>query len=127
MQGRMVSLDHIEHDILRVKFKDPRIHVAINCASKSCPPLLNEPYEGQTLEDQLDQQAKNFINSGKYNFLKGDTLFISMIFKWFKEDFSDQPLLFIRQYASTDLKKSLGTQSGDIKINYLEYNWALNR
>lgn len=125
--GRTVSLDHIEHDILRPKFKDPRVHFAMNCAAKSCPPLLNEPYEGRTLETQLDNQAKKFINDKKKTFIKGDTLFISKIFKWFKGDFSNNPLLFIKRYASEDLKEKLNSSGKNIKINYLNYDWSLNR
>ena len=127
LQGRTVSLDHIEHDILRPKFKDPRVHFAINCASKSCPPLRNEPYEGKTLENQLDDQARKFINDKKNNFIKEDTLFTSKIFKWFKEDFSNNPLLFIKRHASKELKEKLNSAGNNIKIYYLDYDWSLNR
>ena len=127
LQGRRVSLDYIEHDILRPEFKDPRVHFAINCASKSCPSLLNEPYESSILESQLDNQAKKFINDPKNTFFKGDTLFISKIFQWFKKDFSDNPLLFIQQYASIKLKEKFNLQKGSMTIRYLDYDWSLNR
>lgn len=127
LQERMVSLDHIEHGILRPEFKDARVHFAINCASKSCPELLNEPYEGSTLEEQLNSTAKKFINNKKHNFIRDDTLFISKIFKWFKDDFSDNPLLFIKRYASNKLKEKLNSHGDNIKITYLEYDWSLNR
>ncbi len=127
LQGTAVSLDHIEHDILRPEFKDPRVHFAINCASKSCPPLLNQPFEGNTLEYQLDDQAKRFINNPKNTFFKGDTLFVSKIFKWFKEDFSDNPIIFIRQHASSELKEKLTLQKKNITLRYLDYDWSLNR
>ncbi len=125
-QGK-VSLDHIEHNILRPVFKDPRVHFAINCASKGCPPLLEKPYEGEILDSQLDQQARSFINNPKRNRVKGDTLFISKIFKWFKEDFSDNPLRFIQTYAGRDLKSDIQSAGASIKISYLEYDWTLNR
>ena len=127
LRNRIVSLDHIEHDILRPKFKDPRVHFAINCASKSCPPLLDEPYEGKTLEGQLDTQTKKFINDKKNTFIKGDTLFISKIFKWFKKDFSDNPVLFIKRYASAELKEKLKFYGENINLSYLNYDWTLNR
>jgi hypothetical protein len=127
LQGRTVSLDHIEHDILRPKFKDPRVHFAINCASKSCPRLRDEPYDGETLDDQLDDQAREFINDKKNNFIKEDTLFTSKIFKWFKKDFSDNLLLFIKRYASEGLKEKLNSSGENIKISYLNYDWSLNR
>ena len=127
LHGKTISLDHIEHKILRPGFKDPRVHFAINCASKSCPRLRNEPYEGETLENQLDDQASVFINDKKNTFIKGDNLFISKIFKWFEKDFSGNPLLFIRRYAHKELKEKFDSANENIKINYLNYDWTLNR
>ncbi len=127
LQGKTVSLDYIEHDILRPVFKDPRMHFAINCASKSCPRLREEPYEGDILEDQLTDQASGFINDKRHTFIKGDTLYISKIFKWFEADFSDNPLLFIKTYASDELKQRLTPPGKPLKINYLNYDWTLNR
>lgn len=127
LQGKTVSLDHIEHDILRPEFKDPRIQFAINCAAKSSPALLDRPYEGDTLETQLDEQTKKFINDKKFNFLKGDTLFISKIFKWFEADFSDNPIFFIRTHAQGELKEKLLASEGKMTIRYLNYDWSLNR
>ncbi len=127
LNARTVSLDYIEHEILRPKFKDPRVHFAINCASKSCPKLLDKPYEGSILEDQLDAQAREFINDKKNNFIKQDTLYISKIFKWFKEDFNDNPLSFIKRYADKDLKEALISSTDKLKIAYLHYEWSLNR
>lgn len=124
-----VSLDHIEHDILRPRFKDARVHFAINCASKSCPPLLDEPYEGATLENQLDRQARQFINQQKNVFLKANTLFVSPIFKWFEDDFAAGPLAFIRHHAESPLRQALdqAAAKGDIRFEYLNYDWTLNR
>lgn len=127
LDGQTVSLDTIEHDFLRPRFKDPRIHFAINCASKGCPPLLNQPYEGETLEVQLNTMTRAFINDPKRTFLKGNTLFVSKIFKWFEEDFNDAPLLFIRQYADAEFKKELDGAGPKIKLSYLDYDWTLNR
>jgi hypothetical protein len=125
--GQTISLDTIEHDFLRPIFKDPRVHFAINCASKGCPPLLNQPYEGKTLEVQLDTMTRAFINDTRQTFLKDNTLFVSKIFKWFEQDFNDAPLLFIRQYADTELKKELDRAGPNIKLSYLDYDWTLNR
>ncbi len=126
LQGRRVNLDYIEHEVLRPRFKDPRVHFAINCASKSCPPLRYEPYEAEKLESQLNDQAHQFINNPKHNYVKENKLFLSKIFDWFKDDFNDNPLLFVKQFADDDLKETLNKNSNP-KINYLEYNWALNR
>lgn len=127
LNARTVSLDYIEHEILRPKFKDPRVHFAINCASKSCPKLLNKPYEGSILESQLDDQARDFINDKKNNYIKQDTLYISKIFKWFKEDFNDNPLSFIKRYADKDFKEALMSSNDKLNIAYLHYEWSLNR
>jgi len=85
--GRKVSLDNIEHDILRKQFAEPRIHFAINCASTSCPPLRFEPYRGEALEAQLDDAARAFINRQENAWMRGDVLFLSKIFDWYREDF----------------------------------------
>jgi len=127
LNGRTVTLDHIEHEILRPQFKDPRVHVAINCASKGCPPLRSEPYEPETLEAQLDEQARAFINSPRFNRFKEGTLYLSRIFKWFKEDFNDNPLPFVRQYAAPPLAHHLSGTGQDIRISYLDYDWSLNQ
>lgn len=127
LNGRTVTLDYIEHEILRPRFKDPRVHAAINCASKSCPKLLNIPYEPDTLESQLNLQARDFVNNPKKNLYVNNTLFLSKIFKWFEDDFGDNPINFIRRYAEGSLKKTLDNAGQDIRIEYLEYDWSLNQ
>ncbi|WDP93231.1 MAG: DUF547 domain-containing protein [Desulfobacter sp.] len=125
--GWKVSLDYIEHEVLRPEFKDPRVHFAINCAARSCPPLLNRPYQGERLERQLEEQTRAFINNKRSSFVKEGTLFISKIFDWFEEDFSDNPLLFIRQYAGERLRAELDGAGPEPDITYLYYDWSLNR
>ncbi len=127
LNGRTVTLDFIEHEVLRPRFKDPRVHVAINCAAKSCPPLLNQPFEGETIESQLNQLAQSFINDKRSTFIKDNTLYINKIFSWFEDDFNDNPLVFIRQYAEGDLKDELEAGGSNLKIAYLRYDWTLNR
>ena len=126
LDGDIITLDDIEHSILRPRFKDPRVHFAINCAAFSCPPLIAEPYRGSTLDRQLDDSAKNFINNPQSNFLKGDTLYVSKIFKWFAEDFNNDIIGFFSKYAEKELKKELEAKGDQIKINYLHYDWFLN-
>ncbi len=127
LNGRTVTLDFIEHEVLRPRFKDPRIHVAINCAAKSCPPLFNQPFEGETIESQLNQLAQSFINDKGSTFIKDNTLYISKIFSWFEDDFNDNPLPFIKRYAVGDLKNQLEAAGLNLKIAYLRYDWTLNR
>jgi len=124
---KKVSLDYIENEALRPQFKDPRIHFAINCASKSCPPLRNEPYVGGRIDAQLDDAAGRFINDGKSNYLKEKTLYLSKVFDWYSEDFGgeDGALAFIRKYAQGDLALRLAT-SEKPEIAYLDYDWSLN-
>jgi len=124
--GMITTLDHLEHDILRPEFKDPRVHFAINCASKGCPPLYQEPFSGNQLDMQLDEVTRHFINNPGYNRLEGNTLYVSSIFKWFLEDFNDDIIGFFEQYASDKLKNEIIKQRSSLKIKYLDYDWSLN-
>jgi hypothetical protein len=126
IDGDIVTLDHIEHKILRPRFKDPRVHFAINCASKSCPPLISEPYNGAVLEQQLDAVVKAFLKDTKRNRLEGNTLYASRIFKWFKDDFDKDIIGFFLKYSEGALKKDLASNRDKIKIKFLDYDWSLN-
>lgn len=116
-----LSLGGIEHSILR-KMNEPRIHFAINCASYSCPNLLNEAYTATKIEDQLERVTKAFIQSDK-NQISTNKLALSYIFKWYKSDFKvngKKDLIgFINLYTAENLNKNTS-------ISYLEYNWNLN-
>jgi hypothetical protein len=119
--GKKASLDEIEHKILRKEFEEPRIHFAINCASISCPQLLNRAYTVENLEAQLEQAAKNFINDAKHNILEANRAELSSIFLWFKSDFTRKGSLidYINQYANVKINKGA-------KISHIKYNWLLN-
>ena len=125
IDGTPLTLDQIEHEILRPEFQDARVHFAINCAALSCPPLRPEPYEPDRLNAQLDAATTAFINRQDRTYLTGDTLHVSRIFKWFNEDFTPDVATFVRQYARGELKRKLdGIES--IEVNYLDYDWSLN-
>lgn len=124
--GRITTLDHIEHDILRPEFKDPRVHFAINCASKGCPPLYREPFNGHQLNLQLNEVTRHFINNPGFNRLEGNVLHVSSIFKWFIEDFNDDIIGFFEQYASEALRNKIIQRRSSLKIKYLDYDWSLN-
>ena len=126
IDGGVVTLDDIEHSILRTDFKDPRVHFAINCAAKSCPPLRSEPYSGGELDQQLDEMTRAFINDLKSNRLEDHTLYVSSIFKWFAEDFNNDIIGFFLKYAKGDLKEPLEAHKEKIRIKYLDYDWSLN-
>jgi hypothetical protein len=126
--GRPSTLDHIEHGILRPRFKDPRIHAAINCASKGCPPLRPEPYEAKWIEIQLDEAARGFINDTALNRLEGNVLMASSIFDWFGEDFGGKPgiVAFFRRHADERLRQGLDQAGGGLVLRFLKYDWSLN-
>ncbi|MFQ5487201.1 MAG: DUF547 domain-containing protein [Gammaproteobacteria bacterium] len=120
--GRRFTLDEIEHEVLR-PMGDPRIHMAIVCASVSCPDLRTEPYRGARLQQQLDQQAADFLtNPGKGLRITESGIRVSKIFDWFKEDFAKayggvRP--FLNRYrAGLPAKLALAAD--------LPYNWSLN-
>jgi len=114
------NLSEVEHKILR-KMDEPRIHFAINCASFSCPKLLNTAFTATNLEAQLEAVTSNFINDPTRNKITGNSAELSQIFKWFKKDFTTQGNLitYLNKYADTKLASSA-------KIGYLKYDWSLN-
>jgi hypothetical protein len=126
IDGDILTLDNIEHDILRPRFNDPRIHFAVNCASKSCPPLMSEPYLGDVLDRQLTEMTRAFINDRAYNRIEGSTLYVSSIFKWYSEDFNNDTVGFFMKYAEGELEEKLQKQAKEIKVEYLDYDWSLN-
>ena len=126
LDGKVLSLDNIEHDILRPRFKDPRVHFAVNCAAYSCPPLRSEPFVGSRLDAQLDEATREFINDPDRNYLEGETLYVSKVFKWFSEDFDDDPAAFVRRYAEGSLASGLSALGSSVRVKYLPYDWSLN-
>lgn len=115
--SKSYSLNDIEHEIIRKQFNEPRIHFAVNCAAKSCPPLLNDAYYPSRLDAQLEQQTKVFINNPKYNKISKNNLSLSKIFEWYKGDFGDLKQ-YIQKYTSTDISEA--------KIQFKNYDWGLN-
>lgn len=135
--GRMLSLDDIEHGLIRGsgRYGDPRIHFAVNCASIGCPALRAEAYSGDRLDAQLEDQTRLFLSDRSRNRLKGGTLELSSIFKWYREDFEKG----FRQAASLEAflalhAAALGLDEGDLALlkageltlRYLKYDWHLN-
>jgi hypothetical protein len=116
----LVSLGKIEFGILR-NTNEPRIHFAINCASFSCPKLLNRAYTARDMELQLQQATMNFINDETKNRITQKELSLSPIFKWYRGDFTHKSSLveFIQPYSRVDLPNT-------IRISYLPYDWSLN-
>ncbi|AVR47318.1 DUF547 domain-containing protein [Christiangramia fulva] len=115
-----ISLGGIENSLLR-KMNEPRIHFAINCASISCPNLRNEAYTAKKIDQQLEEAAKEFINSDK-NEISEDSAKLSRIFDWYEGDFTGDGktiVEYINKYSNTKLKPNAW-------IKYKDYNWNLN-
>ncbi len=126
IEGKTISLDHLEHRIIRPRFKDPRTHFAVNCASKSCPPLISEPYQGNILDKQLSASTRSFLNNPERNRLEDNILYVSKIFKWFAEDFNDDVVGFFLLYLEENAKEDLVARMEKIRVKYLKYDWSLN-
>lgn len=120
--GRTLDLNDVEHEVLRKDFNDPRIHVGINCASFSCPPIPNYAFTETNVEGKLEGLMSNFINDPQRNKLDHTNPQLSKIFEWFKGDFTKSSTLteYINRYAKTQISTSAN-------LGFLEYNWTLNK
>ncbi|WP_339720603.1 DUF547 domain-containing protein [uncultured Paraglaciecola sp.] len=131
------NLDAIEHDMIRKWFERPRIHAALVCAAVSCPPLRQEAFVADKLEQQLDAQMSQFLSDDQRNTVKvsENQVYLSSIFKWYGEDFEKG------QQGFTSLKDLIKAYQGDLadypqqlswlqkqnySIRYLDYDWRLN-
>jgi hypothetical protein len=139
--GQSQTLDDIEHGTLRKNYSEPRIHAALNCTAISCPRLRTEPFTGDRLDTQLDEQVQQWLSSpqGLQIDRTTSTVSLSAIFDWFGEDWipaygstagfagndkQRSTLNFISNYVSPTDREYL--QQGNYAIKYLEYDWALN-
>jgi len=137
--GRTVTLDDIEHRILRPEFKDPRVHFAINCASISCPPLQAEPYRAAALDGQLDAAARRYLASPEGLRVEGNLLRVSSIFQWYGDDFVDR-FAGDRPHGADRVETAIRgvviefgpataaavARNPAARVTFLDYNWSLN-
>ena len=140
VMGKAMTLDNIEHQILRQQFNEPRIHMALVCASKGCPPLLNQPYTGSALNAQLNGRAQAFVASPQ-NFRidrAKNEVYLSSLFKWYGQDFEKKygtgafqgsakeraSLNFLSQYLGSEANYLKTTR---YQVRYLDYDWSLNK
>ena len=137
--GASLSLNDIENSILRGQFHEPRIHLALVCAARSCPPLRRELYAASTLNSQLDDQARRFLatDNGFFIVREQNIVRISPIFQWYQQDFSALPALqgyaesvapvlgFIARYVSDDQRSYLRNRQPTVE--YIDYDWGLNQ
>ena len=126
LYDKRISLNHLEHEIIRKNFNEPRVHFALVCAARGCPVLIGEAYVGDRLKSQLENSTKNFLLTKEKNSVDDHNkiIMISPIFDWFKEDFNNKSgsvVAFIAPYYSKnpeDLK--------DYQIKHTFYCWSLN-
>jgi hypothetical protein len=127
VEGEPLTLNDMEHRILRPIWNDPRIHYAVNCASIGCPDLQLQAYTSANLEIMLERAAREFVNHPRGVDAQGRRLRLSSIYDWFSEDFgrNEQELLeHLTGYADEPLASALRTYSG--RISY-HYDWDLNQ
>ncbi len=126
VEGEDLSLDDIEHRILRPIWRDPRIHYAVNCASIGCPNLLREAFTGSGAEALLSQAAHDYVNHPRGAELRGGRLVVSSLYAWYKVDFGDSDagvIDHLRAYADAGLAAAL---DGITRIAGDRFDWALN-
>ena len=121
ISGKELSLNNIEHNIIRQNFDEPRIHFALVCAAKSCPKLRNEVYTAKDLDEQLTDQAKSFLSNPSKNKISENEIEISKIFSWYGGDFTKEGKLinFLNKYSDTKI-------AVDAKKSFKKYDWSLN-
>lgn len=142
VMGERITLDTIEHETLRVHFDEPRIHAALVCAAMSCPPLRNEPYDGDRLDEQLNEQMANYLSDPDRFRIdrENNVVYLSSILEWYGEDFVKSygvdagfgglgpveraVLNALTSHVSDDDAEYLRTS--EYGVRYLDYDWSLN-
>lgn len=130
--GRYISLDMLEHDIIRAQFQEPGIHFALVCAAKGCPELRSEAYVGARLVEQFDQQSRIFLADPSKNRFddKNGKIYLSHIFRWYGEDFAKNDvelLAVLQEYWPEKVQAQLRQHNFKaIDVNYTHYDWSLN-
>ncbi len=127
--GQTMTLDDVEHGTIRAEFDEPRIHFALVCAARSCPPLRDEAYAGDRLDVQLDDQARRFLHDPDKNRVPAEegTARLSKIFDWFGGDFGGSAAAvqaFVAPYFDGAVRETL--EAGGYEVAYLPYDWSLN-
>jgi len=130
--GTTYTLNHIEHEIIRPVFQDPRVHFALVCAAKSCPPLRSEAYDGGRLDEQLDDQARVFLAQTDKNYFETDKRIahLSKILDWYRGDFADsneELLRVIAPWLSDGVRESIESDASSWKVEHTDYDWNLNK
>ncbi len=133
--GFRLSLDNIEHNILRPTFRDPRLHFAVNCASASCPPLPPDAFEGARLEEQLESATTSALRNPDYATIEDGALLLTKILEWYGTDFVNPEYpgsakslaAFVSKYASEDVRRFLEERKHEVDVRFRDYDWRLNK
>ncbi len=126
-----VSFDFIEHERIRPRFHDPRIHFAVNCGAASCPPVRHEAYVGARLDEQLDDQVRKFAEGPGVRIERNGsrvTLHTTRIMDWYGDDFDQWAggiVEFLQPYLP-DSKRTLLKKGDKVTIRFDDYDWSLN-
>lgn len=126
VEGIELTLDDIEHNILRPVWRDPRVHYAVNCASIGCPNLPRAPFAGATLSAQLSAAAREYVNHPRGFSVSGGSIKASQIYSWYAEDFGGNATSVLRHargYARGELANALKDAT---TISGYDYDWRLN-
>lgn len=132
--GFTVSLDDIEHGLLRPLYRDERVHFAVNCASIGCPPLQAKAFTGAALDAQLTQAVKATLGSERYLTVRDEKLAITKILEWYGSDFTDPSYqghksslpAYVVQHASPKVQRFIESKGGAPKVVFMDYDWSLN-
>ena len=134
LAGETVSLDHIEHGILRPTFKDPRVHFAVNCAAIGCPPLRGEAFVAERLDEQLEDSTRAALQNPRYAKVKSGRLYLTKILEWYGKDFTDTTFKghtgtvaeYVAGYSTEDVSALVEKKKGKPSVRFMDYDWKLN-
>jgi hypothetical protein len=128
--GQVRSLDDIEHGVIR-PMGDPRIHFAVNCASRSCPMLAGDPYTGEDVDAQLDEAVRRFVGDSRHYAMERGrrrvTIHLNKVLDWYKDDFggTDGVVAFLLPFLpATD--QAYARENGPVRVRFEDYDWTLN-
>ena len=131
--GHQVSLNEIEHGLIRPIYRDSRIHFAVNCASVGCPPLAPWPYTGTDIDEQLDRAAKRTLGDDRYARVEGDELQVTSLMNWYKPDFvggeyepsAESVPAYVAMYGDDEIRELVESED-EPSYSFIDYDWALN-
>jgi hypothetical protein len=132
--GHKLSLDDIEHGLIRPLYKDSRIHFAVNCASIGCPPLADWPYEGDKIDAQLDKAARRTLGDERYARVDGEKLMLTSVMSWYRDDFVSDEFspsaetlqAYAARYGGEKIEALVEGKGGEPAVGFIEYDWSLN-